>query len=43
MPLVKPTDIVIGGWDISKMHLGEAMKRAEVFDWDLQKKLYPYM
>lgn len=43
LPLVKPTEIIIGGWDISKMHLGEAMKRAEVFDWDLQKKLYPYL
>lgn len=25
------------------MNLADAMKRAEVFDWDLQKKLVPYM
>ena len=43
VPLVNPVDIVIGGWDISKMNLADAMKRAEVFDWDLQKKLAPYM
>ncbi len=41
--MVNPTEIVIGGWDISKMNLAEAMKRAEVFDYDLQKKLYPLM
>ena len=43
VPLVNPTDIVIGGWDISRVNLADAMKRAEVFDWDLQKKLAPYM
>lgn len=28
LPLVKPTDLIIGGWDISSMNLAEAMKRA---------------
>lgn len=43
LPLVKPEDLIIGGWDISKMNLGDAMRRAEVIDWDLQQKLYPMM
>eukprot|EP01017_Pseudomicrothorax_dubius_P015102 TRINITY_DN17546_c0_g1_i2.p1 TRINITY_DN17546_c0_g1~~TRINITY_DN17546_c0_g1_i2.p1 ORF type:complete len:507 (-),score=179.58 TRINITY_DN17546_c0_g1_i2:36-1556(-) len=43
LPLVDPCDIVVSGWDISKMNLGDAMRRAQVFDVDLQDKLYPYM
>jgi len=30
LPTVKPEDIVIGGWDISKMNLADAMGRAKV-------------
>jgi myo-inositol-1-phosphate synthase len=33
----------IDGWDISAMNLADGMKRAGVFDWDLQQKLYPLM
>jgi len=35
LPTVNPNDVVIGGWDISKINLAEAMKRAEVIDYDL--------
>lgn len=42
-PLLNPTQLVFGGWDINSYNLAEAMKRAEVFDYDLQQKLMPYM
>ena len=43
LPLLHPNDIVWGGWDINGMNLGDAMKRAKVLDYDLQRRLYPYM
>lgn len=43
LPMLDPNDIVWGGWDISKMNLGDAMKRSKVIDVDLQKQLYPHM
>jgi len=43
LPMVDPNDMVIGGWDISAMNLGDAMKRARVLDVDLQKQLYPHL
>mmetsp|Transcript_5081 Transcript_5081/g.12962 ORF Transcript_5081/g.12962 Transcript_5081/m.12962 type:complete len:555 (-) Transcript_5081:363-2027(-) len=43
LPMVDPSQIVWGGWDINKMNLGEGMKRSKVLDYDLQQKLYPYM
>lgn len=43
LPLVHPTEIVWGGWDISSMNLGDAMRRAQVLDYDLQEKLYPHL
>ena len=43
LPLVEPNEVVIGGWDINKKNLGEAMKRAQVLDVDLQHQLYPEM
>lgn len=43
LPMVDPNDIVIGGWDISKMDLAAAMERAEVLDYDLQRQLAPMM
>jgi myo-inositol-1-phosphate synthase len=36
LPTVDPRDIVISGWDISKMNLADAMSRASVFEYDLQ-------
>jgi len=43
LPMVQPNDLVIGGWDISSLSIQEAMKRAEVFDFNLQEKLMPHM
>lgn len=34
---------VLPGWDISSLDLGSAMERAQVFDWNLQEQLQPYM
>ena len=30
LPMVKPEDIVFGGWDISSYNLADAMERAQV-------------
>jgi len=43
LPMVHPNDIVIGGWDISKKNLADAMERAKVLDYDLQRQLRPMM
>jgi myo-inositol-1-phosphate synthase len=43
LPMVHPNDFVIGGWDISSANLAEAMKRAEVLEYDLQAKLEPHL
>ncbi|KAJ1670384.1 Myo-inositol-1-phosphate synthase, partial [Spiromyces aspiralis] len=41
--MAHPNDIAIGGWDISGMRLGDAMKRAEVLPYDLQRQVYDMM
>merc|ERR1719324_459143 len=41
--MVHPNDLVIGGWDISKSNLADAMKRSKVLDVTLQEKLRPHM
>jgi myo-inositol-1-phosphate synthase len=43
LPMVRPNDLVVGGWDINNMNLGEAMNRACVLDADLQRQLRPHM
>jgi myo-inositol-1-phosphate synthase len=43
LPMVEPNDLVIGGWDISGMNLGDALKRSRVLDVDLRNQLYPLM
>ena len=43
LPMVDPVDLVIGGWDISSTNLGDAMRRAKVFDISLQDQLYAHM
>jgi myo-inositol-1-phosphate synthase len=43
LPMVDPNDIVWGGWDINAANLAEAMERAQVLEWDLQRQLIPYM
>jgi len=43
VPMVHPNNVVLGGWDISKMNLAEAMERAGVLEYDLQRQLKPYL
>eukprot|EP01088_Endostelium_zonatum_P001918 TRINITY_DN122_c0_g2_i1.p1 TRINITY_DN122_c0_g2~~TRINITY_DN122_c0_g2_i1.p1 ORF type:complete len:556 (-),score=147.18 TRINITY_DN122_c0_g2_i1:81-1748(-) len=43
LPMVDPNDIVFGGWDINNANLAEAMERAQVLDYDLQRQLVPLM
>ncbi|KAI0061195.1 putative inositol-3-phosphate synthase [Artomyces pyxidatus] len=43
LPMVHPNDLVLGGWDISGASLDEAMKRAAVLEWDLQRQVAPFM
>jgi myo-inositol-1-phosphate synthase len=43
LPMVSPDDMVLGGWDISGLNMAEAMERAKVLDFELQKQLVPYM
>ncbi|KAF6004670.1 Inositol-3-phosphate synthase [Cyanidiococcus yangmingshanensis] len=43
LPMLHPNDLEIGGWDISGANLAEAMRRAQVLDYDLQLQLEPYM
>jgi myo-inositol-1-phosphate synthase len=43
LPLASPDDLVLGGWDISKMPLVEAVERAQVLDVDLQRQLAPHL
>jgi myo-inositol-1-phosphate synthase len=43
VPIVEMNDLVVGGWDINDKNLADAMERAQVFDYDLQRQLKPYM
>mmetsp|Transcript_23076 Transcript_23076/g.39649 ORF Transcript_23076/g.39649 Transcript_23076/m.39649 type:complete len:564 (-) Transcript_23076:287-1978(-) len=43
LPMVDPNNIVFGGWDISGMNLADAMERAQVLDYDLQRQLRPHL
>ncbi|GAA5858975.1 hypothetical protein JCM8547_007183 [Rhodosporidiobolus lusitaniae] len=43
LPMVHPNDLVVGGWDISSMPLDQAMRRAQVLEYDLQRQLAPLM
>jgi len=43
LPTVCPNDLVIGGWDINSKDMAEAMERACVLDYDLQRQLVPHM
>lgn len=43
LPMVEPNDIVFDGWDINNMNMADAMERAQVLDWDLQRQLIPHM
>jgi len=39
LPMSSPVEWAIGGWDISKKTLAEAMERAAVLDYDIQRQL----
>jgi len=43
VPMLDPNDMVLGGWDISKMNLGDAMERACVFPEPLQRQLKKHL
>jgi myo-inositol-1-phosphate synthase len=43
VPMVDPTQLVVGGWDINGANMADAMRRACVLDVSLQQKLAPYM
>lgn len=43
LPMAHPNDFILGGWDISKANLEEAMERAQVLEPTLQEKLAPIM
>jgi myo-inositol-1-phosphate synthase len=43
LPMVHPNDITFGGWDINGANLAEAMERAQVLDYDLQRQLVGHM
>jgi myo-inositol-1-phosphate synthase len=43
LPMVHPNDIVIGGWDISRLNLAASLDRSCVLEPDLKQKLNPYM
>lgn len=43
IPLLDPLHLEVDGWDISSMNLADAMKRAAVFEYELQQKLDGYM
>jgi len=43
LPMVHPNDMTFGGWDINGANLADAMARAQVLDYDLQKQLVPFM
>jgi len=43
LPLVSPNEIVIGGWDINRCNLADAMRRSQVLDYDLQRQLVKHM
>lgn len=43
LPMLDPNDIVYSGWDINGANLAEAVSRAKVLDYDLQRQLKPYL
>eukprot|EP00177_Eucheuma_denticulatum_P007075 GFKZ01012868.1.p1 GENE.GFKZ01012868.1~~GFKZ01012868.1.p1 ORF type:complete len:524 (+),score=58.25 GFKZ01012868.1:168-1739(+) len=43
LPMLDPNDIVYSGWDINGANLADAVSRAKVLDYDLQRQLKPYL
>ena len=42
LPMVAPSDLYVGGWDISSLKMVKAVERAQVLDVDLQRTLAPH-
>jgi myo-inositol-1-phosphate synthase len=43
LPMVDPNNLIVSGWDISGQNMAEAMERAQVLPYDLQRQLVPLM
>lgn len=43
LPMLHPNDFVLGGWDISSLNLSDAMKRAKVLEYDLQRQVAKHL
>eukprot|EP00106_Octopus_bimaculoides_P008131 XP_014775573.1 PREDICTED: inositol-3-phosphate synthase 1-B-like [Octopus bimaculoides] len=43
LPMVKPENIILDGWDISSANVADAMERAQVLDYNLQVQVRPYL
>ena len=43
LPMLHPDQLVIGGWDINRANIAQAMERARVLDYDLQRQLAPLL
>lgn len=43
LPFLHPNDFVVGGWDINDANLADAMSRAKVLDYDLQRRVTKYL
>lgn len=43
LPMVDPRELAVSGWDISAMDMANALRRAQVLDYDLQKQVMPHM
>lgn len=43
LPMVNPNDVVVGGWDISNVNIADAVRRARVLDFDLQRQVCPLL
>eukprot|EP01055_Gregarina_sp_Pseudo9_P003514 Gregarina_sp_Pseudo_9__3513@NODE_367_length_3026_cov_49_364915_g346_i0_p1_GENE_NODE_367_length_3026_cov_49_364915_g346_i0NODE_367_length_3026_cov_49_364915_g346_i0_p1_ORF_typecomplete_len515_score107_35NAD_binding_5/PF07994_12/6_9e154Inos1P_synth/PF01658_17/9_8e50_NODE_367_length_3026_cov_49_364915_g346_i013952939 len=39
LPMLHPNDLVVGGWDISKTVMSEAVRRAQVMPLDIQRQV----
>ena len=42
VPMAHPSDLAIGGWECSSTSLADAMRRAQVFDPELQRQICPH-
>lgn len=43
VPFTDPCEIVVGGWDINSMSIGDALRRSRVLDPDLIRQVKPHL